>query len=78
MRSDIQMIALDRIALIVPSERSIKFYEKLSFKEFKRIERSYDTVVFMHCGHIILEIFSDPKHPELVTEPEAYGLNIVF
>lgn len=46
MGADTQMIALDHIALIVETEKSIQFYEKLSFKPFKRIERSYDIVVF--------------------------------
>lgn len=68
------MVGLDHIALIVSTERSIQFYEKLGFKETKRIERSYDTVVFMPCGQVILEIFVDSKHPERVSEPEAKGL----
>ncbi|BDZ84422.1 hypothetical protein Lac2_25560 [Claveliimonas bilis] len=68
------MVGLDHIALIVSSEESIQFYEKLGFKETKRIERSYDTVVFMRCGQVGLEIFIDPKHPERVSDPEAKGL----
>lgn len=64
----------DHIALIVSSEKSIQFYEKLGFKETKRIERSYDTVVFMRCGQVILELFVDPNHPERVAAPEAKGL----
>lgn len=68
------MVGLDHVALIVSTERSIQFYEKFGFKETKRIERSYDTVVFMQCGQVILEIFVDPKHPERVSEPEAKGL----
>lgn len=68
------MVVLDHIALIVSSEESLNFYQKLGFKETKRIERLYDTVVFMRCGQVILEIFIDPKHPERVSEPEAKGL----
>lgn len=68
------MLGLDHIAIIVSSEESLRFYEKLGFKESKRIERSYDTVVFMECGSITLEIFIDPKHPERVTDPEVKGL----
>lgn len=45
--------------------------------EVKRIERSYDTVVFMKCGQVALEIFIDPNHPERVTEPEAKGLRLI-
>ena len=68
------MVELDHIALIVSSEESIQFYEKLGFKETKKIERSYDTVVFMQCGQVVLEIFIDPKHPERLSDPEAKGL----
>ena len=57
------MIGLDHIALIVSSEDSLRFYEKLGFREAERFERSYDTVVFMSCGNITLEIFVDPNHP---------------
>ena len=73
-RSEIQMLGLDHIALIVSSEQSIQFYEKLGFKETKRIEHSYDRVVFMECGKIVLEIFIDPDHLKCVTDPEARGL----
>ena len=65
---------LDHIALIVSSEESLRFYEKLGFRETQRVERSYDTVVFMECGDIVLEIFIDPNHPVRVSGPEALGL----
>lgn len=68
------MVVLDHIALIVSSEKSLLFYEKLGFKESKRIDRSYDTVVFMECGQTVLEIFIDSNHPERITNPEAKGL----
>ena len=68
------MIRLDHIALIVSSEDSLRFYEKFGFKETKRINREYDTVVFMECEQVILEIFIDPNHPERVTGTEAKGL----
>ena len=68
------MIGLDHIALIVSSEESLRFYEKFGFRETDRFERNYDTVVFMKCGDIILEIFVDPKHPERMNNPEAKGL----
>lgn len=71
------MVRLDHIALIVSTERSLQFYEKLGFTETKRIERSYDTVIFMQCGQLILEIFIDPKHPERVSRPETKGLRHV-
>lgn len=68
---------LDHIALIVSSEDSLRFYEKLGFRETERFERSYDIVVFMTCGKITLEIFVDPNHPERVNGPEAKGLRHV-
>ena len=68
---------LDYIALIVSSEDSLRFYEKLGFRETERFERSYDIVVFMTCGNITLEIFVDPNHPERVNSPEAKGLRHV-
>lgn len=68
------MVGLDHIALIVSSEKSLRFYEKLGFTEFKRIERSYDIVVFMQCEQIVLEIFVDPRHSKRVSDPETSGL----
>lgn len=71
------MTGLDHIALIVSSEESLRFYEKFGFKETNRFERSYDTVVFMKCGQVVLEIFIDPNHPERMNGPEAKGLRHV-
>lgn len=68
------MVGLDHIALIVSKKENLAFYEKLGFKEEKRIERGYDTVVFMENSSIVLEIFIDLNHPARVTNPEAYGL----
>ena len=65
---------LDHIALIVSKEENLAFYEKLGFIEKNRIERGYDTVVFMENNSIVLEIFIDPNHPTRVSEPEALGL----
>ena len=65
---------LDHIALIVSKEENLSFYEKLGFIEKNRIERGYDTVVFMENTSIVLEIFIDSNHPERVSGPEAYGL----
>ena len=65
---------LDHIALIVSKEENLSFYEKLGFKEKNRIERGYDTVVFMECDGLLLEVFIDPNHPARVTNPEATGL----
>lgn len=68
------MIHLDHIALIVSKEENLSFYKQLGFNETRRIDRTYDTIVFMECDGIALEIFIDPKHPERVTDPEAQGL----
>lgn len=65
---------LNHIALIISAEKNLQFYEKLGFKETNRIVRSYDTVVFMKCGDIVLEILVDPNHPKRVSDPEAIGL----
>ena len=65
---------MDHIALIVSGEENLSFYEKLGFKEKNRIERTYDTVVFMENNSIVLEIFIDPNHPARVSGPEALGL----
>ena len=65
---------LDHIALIVSKEENLAFYEKLGFIEKNRIERGYDTVVFMECDGLLLEVFIDPNHPARVTNPEARGL----
>ena len=65
---------LDHIALIVSKEENLAFYKKLGFVEKNRIERGYDTVVFMECDGLLLEIFIDPNHPARVSGPEALGL----
>ena len=48
---------LDHIALIVSKEENLAFYEQLGFIEKNRIERGYDTVVFLSCGDVVLEVF---------------------
>ena len=65
---------LDHIALIVSKEENLAFYKKLGFIEKNRIERGYDTVVFMENNSIVLEIFIDSNHPARMTGPEALGL----
>ena len=65
---------LDHIALIVSKVENLAFYEKLGFKEKNRIEREYDTVVFMECNGLLLEVFIDPNHPVKVSESKTLGL----
>ena len=65
---------IDHIAIIVSSEKSIEFYKNLGFVEVSRIDRGYDTIVFMSGFGVTLEIFIDATHPKRVTNPEALGL----
>ncbi len=64
--------SLHHLAIIASSEASIAFYEKFGFSEYKRIKRSYDTVVLMTGLGFELEIFVDPNHTHKTDEP--YGL----
>ena len=59
-------------SLIASSEASIAFYEKLGFKEYKRVERKFDTVVLLNGHGIGLEIYIDPSHPPR-ERPEPLG-----
>ena len=77
IKPEVVEMILDHIALIVSSEESLRFYEKLGFKETNRFERNYDTVVFMENSGIVLEVFIDSNHPERITNPEAKGLRHV-
>lgn len=69
-----EIMSLDHIAIIVSKIENLSFYENLGFKEYKRFEREYDTVVFMEGDGIVLEVFVDSNHPERATGPEARGL----
>ena len=59
-------------SIISASEASIAFYEKLGFREYRRIERKFDTVVLLNGHGIGLEIYIDPSHPPR-TRPEPLG-----
>ena len=65
---------IDHIAIIVSTENSISFYEKLGFVVIHRIKRNYDEVVFMTSMGVMLEIFVDENHPERLSTPETLGL----
>ena len=54
---------IHHISIIVSSEASVAFYEKLGFEVEKRIARSYDVVVLMRGHGMGLELFVDPSHP---------------
>jgi len=67
--------AFHHVAIIVSSEDSLAFYEKLGFRESFRKKRKYDTAVLMDGYGIQLEIFIDPRHPEHIGgEQEPIGL----
>lgn len=61
---NIMMRGIHHFSLIASSEKSIDFYTSLGFKEKRRIERGYDTVVLMDGFDAGLEIFIDPRHPK--------------
>lgn len=67
-------MVLDHIAIIVSKEENLSFYEELGFKKTKKIKRSYDSIIFMECGDITLEVFVDFNHPERLNNPETKGL----
>ena len=65
---------LDHISIIVSSEQSIEFYQKLGFVIDNRITRDYDTVVLMHGNGINIGLFIDPYHPKRDENPENLGV----
>ncbi len=64
-------------AMIVSSEKSIKFYELFGFRESFRKVREFDTVVLMKGNGIELELFIDPRHPKRADNPENLGIRHV-
>lgn len=68
------MSSLNHVAIICSSEESLKFYADLGFSERTRINREYDTVVFLDGFGTTLEIFVDSRHPQRASSPENNGL----
>lgn len=66
------IVGVHHFSLIASSEDSVSFYEKLGFKEYRRVERKFDTVVLLNGHGIGLEIYIDPSHP-LREHPEPLG-----
>lgn len=65
--------AIHHVAIIVSSEKSITFYNRLGFKESFRKHRMNDTIVIMDGYGIQLEIFIDSRHPKtLGLEPIGF------
>lgn len=64
---------LNHISFIVSKKENLVF-RSLGLRK-KKIERGYDTVVFMENNSIILEIFIDPNHPVRASRSEAIGLH---
>ena len=60
---------IHHFSIIASSEASIAFYSTLGFREYKRIERSYDTVVLMEGYGVGLEVFVDASHAPSSSEP---------
>jgi len=60
---------IHHFSIIASSEESITFYTSLGFHEYKRIERSYDTVVLMEGYGVGLEVFVDASHVPSYSEP---------
>ena len=67
------ILGIHHFSIIVSSEESVKFYQKLGFCEERRIERGYDTVVLMSGHGIGLVVFIDAAHPAR-KKPEPLGL----
>lgn len=65
---------IHHISIIVSSEDSISFYNKLGFNETKRINREYDTVAFLNGYGIELVLFIDPEHTCAPYGSEYYGI----
>ena len=69
----IMISGIHHFSIIASSESTIEFYSKLGFKEYFRLERTYDTVVLMNGHGIGLEVFIDPRHPPRAINPENIG-----
>ena len=65
---------LHHISIIVKSENSVCFYKRLGYIEKKRIERGYDTIVYLLGHGMLLEMYIDSSHPSRINNPEALGL----
>lgn len=63
------IIGIHHFSIIASSEESITFYSALGFRENKRIERGYDTVVLMEGNGVGLEVFVDASHSPASSEP---------
>ena len=66
------IVGVHHFSIISSSEDSVGFYEKLGFREYKRVERKFDTVVLLNGHGIGLEIYIDPSHPPR-ERPEPLG-----
>ena len=72
------MIAgIHSFSIIVSSELSVSFYEKIGFSVVSVKERKYDTVAIMEGYGIQLQLFIDPRHPKRASDPENLGLRQV-
>lgn len=68
-------MGVHHIALIVSSENSVNFYQKLGFKETFRKQREYDTVVLLKDSTgLVLVLFVDDRHSKCQEDTEPLGL----
>lgn len=65
------------ISIIVSSELSVAFYERLGFASILRKDRGYDKVVIMKGYGIQLELFVDSRHPKRAINPESMGIRYI-
>ena len=71
----VMFMGIHHIALIVSSEKSVSFYQKLGFIETFRKQREYDTVVFLRDSTgMVLELFVDDRHSKSLEDIEPLGL----
>ena len=71
-----KFVNLNHVAIIVSSEKGVKFYKDLGFFEVSRTIRpeNHDTLVYLENKGLVLEVYVDSTHPKRLTKPEAYGL----
>lgn len=71
----VMFMGIHHIALIVSSENSVSFYQKLGFKETFRKQREYDSVVLLKDSTgLVLELFVDDRHSKSQEDTEPLGL----
>lgn len=65
---------IHHVAIVVSSQESVGFYERLGFDVTLRIDRGYDKVVLLSGYGINIEMFIDSKYKELNAQDKGYGV----